>query len=66
MNDLIENSRLYLLAFLVPLALSCVLTPLLRWFALRFGHLDAPLAEIKTHKHPPILGVAIFLAFSAG
>ncbi|OGS08560.1 MAG: hypothetical protein A2270_01835 [Elusimicrobia bacterium RIFOXYA12_FULL_51_18] len=68
MRDLIENSRFYLLAFLIPLVLSFVLTPLLRLFALKFGHLDTPLAEIKTHKQPvPLLGgVAIFLAFSAG
>lgn len=68
MTDLIEHSRLYLLAFLIPLVLSAVLTPLLRLFALKFGHVDAPLTEIKTHKHPvPLLGgAAIFLAFSAG
>ena len=59
-----ENFRLYLLAFLVPLALSLALTPFLRWLALRFGHLDTPTA-IKTHKTPtPLLGgAAIFLAF---
>lgn len=68
MHDLIEHSRLYLLAFLVPLAISLTLTPFLRWFALRFGHVDAPATEIKTHKHPtPLLGgAAIFLAFAAG
>ena len=52
MHDLIENSRLYLLAFLVPLAVSLILTPLLRSLALRFGHLDAPTTGIKTHKQP--------------
>lgn len=68
MRDLIEHSRLYLLAFLVPLAVSLAFTPLLRWFALRFGHVDAPVTGIKTHKHPtPLLGgAAIFLAFAAG
>jgi len=68
MRDLIENSRLYLLAFLVPLALSLVLTPLLRLLALRFGYVDAPGAEVKTHKQvtPLLGGAAIFLAFSAG
>ncbi len=68
MHDLIENSRLYLLAFLIPLALSLILTPFLRWVALSSGHIDAPTTEIKTHKHPtPLLGgAAIFLAFAAG
>ena len=68
MHDLIEHSRLYLLAFLVPLALSLILTPLFRWFALRFGHMDAPAAGIKTHKHstPLLGGAAIFLAFAVG
>jgi len=67
-QDLIENSRLYLLAFLVPLGLSLALTPLLRWLALKFGWVDAPATDIKTHKHPtPLLGgVAIFAAFSFG
>jgi len=67
-NDLIESLKLYLLAFLVPLALALILTPILRWFALRFGHVDAPTTGIKTHKHPtPLLGgAAIFLAFAAG
>jgi len=67
-HDLIENSRLYLLAFLFPLALSLLLTPLLRRLALKFGHLDAPTTGIKTHKHPtPLLGgAAIFLAYAAG
>ncbi|MFA6434761.1 MAG: MraY family glycosyltransferase [Elusimicrobiales bacterium] len=68
MHDLIENSRLYLLAFLIPLISSLALTPLLRRFALRFGHVDAPSTEIKTHKSPtPLLGgAAIFLSFAAG
>jgi len=67
-RDLIENSRLYLLAFLVPLVVSLVLTPLLRRLALCFGWMDAPATEIKTHKQatPLLGGVAIFLAFSAG
>ncbi|MDA8131633.1 MAG: MraY family glycosyltransferase [Elusimicrobia bacterium] len=66
MNDLLENSRLYIIAFVLPLLLSLGLTPLLRALALRFGHLDKP-TEIKTHKHPtPLMGgTAIFLAFSA-
>lgn len=64
-NDLLENSRLYLIAFLLPLALSLCLTPLLRWLAVRWGHLDKP-TDIKTHKVPtPLLGgAAIFLSFA--
>ncbi len=66
MNDLFENFRLYFLAFLIPLVLSLCLTPLLRLFALRFGHLDKP-TDIKTHKVPtPLLGgAAVFAAFAA-
>ncbi|MBI5744639.1 MAG: undecaprenyl/decaprenyl-phosphate alpha-N-acetylglucosaminyl 1-phosphate transferase, partial [Elusimicrobia bacterium] len=65
MNDLLRNSGLYLGAFALPLVLSLVLTPLLRAFALRFGHLDSP-TDIKTHKAPtPLLGgAAIFAAFT--
>ena len=65
-NDLLENSRLYLLAFVLPLLLSLALTPLLRWLALHLGHLDRP-TDIKTHKVPtPLLGgAAIFLAFAS-
>ncbi|OGS12653.1 MAG: hypothetical protein A2285_09475 [Elusimicrobia bacterium RIFOXYA12_FULL_57_11] len=65
MTDLLENFRLYLIAFLLPLGLSLCLTPLLRLLAVRFGHLDKP-TEIKTHKVPtPLLGgAAIFLSFT--
>lgn len=67
MSVLLENYRLYLLAFLVPLALSLTLTPFLRWLAIWSGHLDTPTA-IKTHKVPtPLLGgAAIFMAFGLG
>ena len=65
MNNLFENFRLYLLAFLLPLLLSLALTPLLRALALRFGHLDKP-TDIKTHKVPTPLfgGAAIFISFA--
>ena len=68
MNDLIENFRLYLLAFLVPLAVSLAFTPLLRRLALLLGWVDAPCTDIKTHKQetPLLGGAAIFLAFMAG
>ena len=66
MNDLLENFRLYFLAFLLPLLLSLGFTPLLRLLALKYGHLDKP-TDIKTHKIPtPLLGgAAIFIAFAA-
>ena len=65
MNNLFENFRLYLLAFLLPLLLSLVLTPLLRALALRLGHLDKP-SDLKAHKVPtPLLGgAAIFVSFA--
>ncbi len=66
MNDLLENSKLYFLAFLLPLLLALGFTPLLRLLALKFGHLDKP-TDIKTHKIPtPLLGgAAVCAAFSA-
>ena len=66
MSDLSHHFKLYLLAFLLPLVLSLLLTPLLRALAVRFGHLDEP-THIKTHKHPtPLMGgAAVFLAFVA-
>jgi UDP-GlcNAc:undecaprenyl-phosphate GlcNAc-1-phosphate transferase len=66
MNDLFEASRLYFLAFLLPLVLSLAFTPLLRMLALKYGHLDKP-TDIKTHKSPtPLLGgAAVFAAFTA-
>ncbi len=65
MNDLLDNFRLYFLAFLLPLLLSLGFTPLLRKLAVKFGHLDKP-TNIKTHKVPtPLLGgAAIFAAFT--
>ena len=65
MTDLLENFRLYLLAFVLPLVISLGFTPVLRLLAVRFGHLDKPTA-IKTHTVPtPLLGgAAIFTAFS--
>ena len=64
MTDLLENFRLYLIAFLLPLVLSLCLTPLLRRVAIKWGHLDKP-TNIKTHKIPTPLfgGAAIFLSF---
>ena len=65
MNDLLENFRLYLLAFLLPFLLALGFTPLVRLAAVKFGLLDKP-TDIKTHKTPTPLfgGLAIFAAFS--
>ena len=62
MNSLLENFRLYLIAFLLPLGLSLALTPFLRRVALAFGHMDKP-TDIKTHTVPTPLfgGVAVAL-----
>lgn len=66
MTDLLDNFRLYLIAFMIPLGLSLLLTPLLRKLAVKYGQLDKP-TDIKTHKVPTPLfgGAAIFIAFSA-
>lgn len=65
MNDLLENFRLYLLAFLLPFLLSIGFTPLVRLGAVKLGLLDKP-TDIKTHKLPTPLfgGLAIFAAFT--
>lgn len=65
MTDLLENFRLYLLAFLLPFLLSLGFTPLVRLAAVKFGLLDNP-TDIKTHKTPTPLfgGLAIFAAFA--
>jgi len=65
MNDLLENFRLYLLAFLLPFLLSLGFTPLVRLAAVKLGLLDKP-TDIKTHKTPTPLfgGLSIFAAFA--
>ena len=66
MTDLLENLRLYLIAFLLPLGLSLALTPLLRRAAISLGRVDKP-SGLKTNKVPTPLfgGVSVALAFSA-
>ena len=56
----------YILAFLLSLAISYLVTPLVRWVALRCGVVDKP-GERSAHTEPkPHLGgIAIFLAFTA-
>lgn len=58
--------RLYLWAVGAAFVLTLVLTPLMRFIALRFGFLDTPSSAVKTHKHPtPVMGgVAIFLSYT--
>jgi UDP-GlcNAc:undecaprenyl-phosphate GlcNAc-1-phosphate transferase len=53
-------------AFGIALALCLILTPLVRWCALRFDILDRPSTPVKTHTQPvPYLGgAAVFLSFS--
>ena len=66
MTVLLENFRLYLIAFLLPLGISLALTPLLRRAAIVLGRVDKP-TGLKTHKVPTPLfgGIAVALAFSA-
>ena len=54
----------FFLLFLVSFALTSVLTPIMRFIALRFGVLDAPTQAHKTHVSPiPYLGgVAIVIS----
>ena len=53
-------------AFAIALTTCLILTPVVRWIALRFDILDRPISPIKTHKQPvPYLGgVAVFLSFA--
>ena len=55
----------YAVAFLLAGVTAFVLTPLVRWGALRFGLVDAPSEARKVHKAPiPRLGgIAIVIAF---
>lgn len=58
------NSSDFFLLFFVSFALTSVLTPLMRFIALRFGVLDTPTQAHKTHVSPtPYLGgVAIVIS----
>ena len=57
---------LYAACFAVAATISFFLTPFVRFFAVRFGFLDAPSSEVKTHKSPtPVFGgVAIYAGFA--
>ena len=56
-----------LLAAASACGLSLLLTPLVRGLALRFGWMDAPSSEVKTHKvtTPSLGGAAIFTSYAA-
>jgi UDP-GlcNAc:undecaprenyl-phosphate/decaprenyl-phosphate GlcNAc-1-phosphate transferase len=54
----------YLACFLIAFFLSVLLTPAMRWVAIRFHVLDRPITDIKTHKKavPYLGGLAVALA----
>src|SRR5437870_3159199 len=57
------GNALYLHCFLTALAISLVLTPVMRKIALRFHILDRPVNDAKTHTRPvPYLGGAAIAA----
>jgi UDP-GlcNAc:undecaprenyl-phosphate/decaprenyl-phosphate GlcNAc-1-phosphate transferase len=62
------TSTLYGICFLSATAISLLLTPLMRWAAIRLNILDHPHSDVKTHKLPiPYLGgvaIAIALAYT--
>jgi UDP-GlcNAc:undecaprenyl-phosphate GlcNAc-1-phosphate transferase len=63
--SLADNTQ-YLICFLVALVLALVLTPIVRWFAVRWEILDRPNTKIKTHQQPvPYLG-GLAVALSVG
>lgn len=48
---------LYAVCFSTAFFLSCLFTPILRRIAIRFGILDRPVTDVKTHREPvPYLG----------
>jgi len=55
----------YIVAFFLSLTVALVLTPIVRWFAHRFGFVDIPNEERKIHTTPVprIGGIAIAVAF---
>jgi UDP-GlcNAc:undecaprenyl-phosphate/decaprenyl-phosphate GlcNAc-1-phosphate transferase len=65
MEILFINSKLYLIAFLMPLALSLLLNPLFRFISVKMGFFDVP-SSIKDHKTPTphIGGLAIAASFA--
>src|SRR5579883_1836339 len=62
-----DGFKLYLVAIGVAFAISCALTPLVRFAALHLGWLDLPSSSVKTHKvaTPSLGGIAIYLSYVA-
>ncbi|MFA6583662.1 MAG: MraY family glycosyltransferase [Elusimicrobiaceae bacterium] len=60
-----ETTKLYFLTILLAFVLSAILTPLVRWIAIKKKVMDEPATAIKTHKIPTPLsgGLAFTLAF---
>ena len=61
-----QEGLLYLGCFLAALLLSALLTPCMRWIAVRFHILDRPWSDVKTHKKavPYLGGVAVALGLT--
>ncbi|MBI3551284.1 MAG: undecaprenyl/decaprenyl-phosphate alpha-N-acetylglucosaminyl 1-phosphate transferase [Elusimicrobia bacterium] len=66
MQTFVDNWKLYLWALGAAGTLSWILTPGVRWAAVRFDWLDHPSSSVKTHKvaTPSLGGIAIFLAYT--
>lgn len=62
-----SNLQLYLCAVVISGLLSLLLTPAVRFLALRLGWLDTPSSHVKTHKvaTPSLGGIAIWFSFTA-
>jgi UDP-GlcNAc:undecaprenyl-phosphate/decaprenyl-phosphate GlcNAc-1-phosphate transferase len=56
----------YIVVFLTGFVVTYLLTPVVRWLAVRFGIVDSP-NERRLHKHPTARGggLAVFLGFHA-
>jgi UDP-GlcNAc:undecaprenyl-phosphate GlcNAc-1-phosphate transferase len=57
--------KVYAASVAIAAGVTFAVTPLVRWFALRFGWMDAPSSKIKTHKvtTPSLGGAAIYLGY---
>lgn len=62
-----DGLKLYFVAVGAAFAISCALTPVVRWAALNLGWLDLPSSSVKTHKvaTPSLGGIAIYLGYVA-
>jgi UDP-GlcNAc:undecaprenyl-phosphate/decaprenyl-phosphate GlcNAc-1-phosphate transferase len=67
MKSLINQAQvLYILTFFISLSIALLSTPIFRKIAIRFGIMDCPHSNIKTHKNPtPYLGgLSIWLGWA--